>query len=453
MAKTFMDVQLECVLYPYSQECLELTRECSEIDLMDTFIRRAEFMQEARELEMEMGSLVTESYFGESTDENELDAVYESVASKIGSVVKKIWKGICKLFRALGKFIGLCGQQTEQQGNVIESILTADPSKVPNYKGTSKPGEYWFYWTRDAYDVINDIVNTYTGGNTATISFKPEQQGGLNIHYEYDPSDKALRKDVAKISNAFRAALAFGGATVTIQPQIQAATFDQAVKLANALKDPKSTTARGNMDALREELQKVTSTSLSKRSGSYNFFQFKVDRGYLDQVSKELSDAATAMEAAASRLASVDQMANEGNKGSEKQREKRGKNVAAFYSDDASNIGGIAANDASKLHEEYGRVNTLVGNTLEVFNSYMNFRKAVLKAYGGKTKVGTTQGANGKNKNVTKSVGTLRDGAPTKEKDIGGKEHLVNGGQKVTKDDIKDGSDDDTKVKQAKAQK
>lgn len=45
MAKTFMDVQLECVLYPYSQECFELTRECSEIDLMDTFIRRAEFMQ------------------------------------------------------------------------------------------------------------------------------------------------------------------------------------------------------------------------------------------------------------------------------------------------------------------------------------------------------------------------------------------------------------------------
>ena len=77
MAKTFMDVQLECVLYPYSQECLELTRECSEIDLMDTFIRRAEFMQEARELEMEMGSLVTESYFGESADDSELDAVQD----------------------------------------------------------------------------------------------------------------------------------------------------------------------------------------------------------------------------------------------------------------------------------------------------------------------------------------------------------------------------------------
>lgn len=431
MAKTLRDVQLECELYPYSEECFKLMKECGEIALLEQYIERQEFLAENADL---YEGLITESYFGESVGNEDMDALYESVFSKVKGALSTIWKGVCKIFGAIGKFLGLCGDKIEQQEEQIEDILTegsesnssgeqqeeqGDGEQKP--KKSPKPAApgYHFHWTKQKADALAKVMGSHLG-NGSSFDVPQNWKGMLNVTFTYDNNNMAaaFKKNY---NGPLLAALAFRGATVQLNVKQATASPAEAVSIADKLRDPEVSTAQKNVKSLNT----LINTIETKKPP----ITFNVSADYFREQSKMLTEAATAMSQATEKIKSVNDYANRPGavNGNKNAKDKQAKNVSSFYNDDGSAIakGGMNAGATQALNSAYTKINSIVGNTLKVFNAYMAYRTAVIKLYG---------------KNGAKGIGNLRDAAPETITDVSGKKHQVNAGNAVSGADLEDDS-------------
>lgn len=131
---TFAEMNAEALVYPFSKDHYELVKECAEIDVMNAYIESYTFQQNNQSL-MEGVQVIEENTFMfESTSEDEIKALQESVGEKIknawGSIIKRV-KGLFHgLFKMLANVFDRLAKFFDPADKVAEKIeeIAADNS-------------------------------------------------------------------------------------------------------------------------------------------------------------------------------------------------------------------------------------------------------------------------------------------------------------------------------------
>lgn len=443
MAKTLSDIQREAELFHYSQENFNLMKECSEINLMENFIERQQFLQENADM---FETLMTESYFGEhATTDDDIVALAESVGGKIMGAIKAIGRGIARIFRAIGRFFGLFGDKVESQEAQIKNILNSSVDNVGDGKPKDKNDEpaagrtgaglthkYTFTWDEKNAATMKELIAKYAKSEDGWNI--PAQSGGLKIQHVYANVSK---NDMANIKNYFDAAMAHGGVNLTLGSSEPLANPTQCKELAEAV----GVVRGGTLNKAQAEAGMAKVRSTVKAVGKQHKITFKVDKGYLKQMEKDIIAASSAIENAANKAANKDyaesvefdeteefieaytveavvrgggdpenykeKKARLKKEKAEKEKrkaqaEKRREDAGVAAPKDNGGEGepaaepkpekapkakpapeaGVNGKDVDALTQSYQMINKYAANTLKVYNAYMQFRSKVIAAYG-----------------------------------------------------------------------
>ena len=133
MAKTFGELILEYQNYEYSRENYELTKECSELQLMSQYLESQLFMiSNVADIHEEFKEF-DESYFIESISEDNLEFVCEAADEKSRNIFQKIWHGFKKLLKRFTNFFTKNSEKSEkttEKAKEVKEVLNEIPDET-----------------------------------------------------------------------------------------------------------------------------------------------------------------------------------------------------------------------------------------------------------------------------------------------------------------------------------
>lgn len=133
MVKTFNDFIFECEHYTHSQEYLEFMRECSEITLMEQYLKNQEYMKENDELIQ--SSNIEERYFSESITQGDIDHMYDVLYEKSEGFFNTIKNGISKIIKTIKNFFIRsdkdAGKKEKKKAKLLKRLGKLKESDIP----------------------------------------------------------------------------------------------------------------------------------------------------------------------------------------------------------------------------------------------------------------------------------------------------------------------------------
>ena len=266
MAQTFRDFIVECELYPYSQECFNIMKECSELKLQEKYLENARFVAASANMYTEAnGFHLSEGYFQESVDDTFLEDVEADANKKKVGLIGKIINAVKWLLGKIAKFFNFIGGKLQKLSEKLDPLL----EKVRAFDITKENAEalrdaIWDNatrkWNSTGLPFVNNLKFKYkdvTGEVRSAIDYyccilfggdgvfiKPgDTTGPINLA---DFNGMLRGDDLVNIADHFLGSISTGADTASLQAKIteKAKTIqEKGLKIESAEKITKISTA------------------------------------------------------------------------------------------------------------------------------------------------------------------------------------------------------------------
>lgn len=233
---TIGDFLTECRAYPYSKENYEIMKEAYEISLMEKWLSSQKYMKEHEELKQYDGM------FLESSTDDHLDLITESIKDRAVALVKKIAGGFRKLIEMIIKAFRKIGEKLRGQDKEVKALLAKTITKEQADE-IVKRVEAWI--NSDSNLKVLHIASKSMNNVKFDSKVKIHEEGQKIQHYFYTAFSPEIevRSYIDNENN-------FGG-----NPALPLLSAEEVAKLLTSASNVFKT---GDLNAFDEEYRKMT---------------------------------------------------------------------------------------------------------------------------------------------------------------------------------------------------